>query len=375
MGGSAALIAEAADGAKLMTWAAGVTRKLFGTTPQGERVEVVTLEAASLQITILTLGAAIHSVRMPDRLGRIADVALGYATLEDYLAHSAYMGATVGRVANRLANGRFDLDGRLCQVTVNDGAHSLHGGASGLDRRVWEIVDIREGDAPGLTLSCISPDGDQGFPGTLAIFADFSLSPDGVLAIDYRATTDRPTVVNLSCHAYWNMAGEGAPEGAMGNHLTLFADEYLPTDAHAIPTGAFRAVDGTVFDFRSPTAVGLRVRDGSDEQIRLGQGYDHCWVVSRAPVDQPRVIALLEDPVSGRAMEVSSDQPGVQMYSGNFLDGTTVGKSGRLYRQGDAVVLEPQMFPDTPNHPAFGSIRLDPGQTYLNRIRFRFFTR
>ncbi|HZV85733.1 MAG TPA: aldose epimerase family protein [Brevundimonas sp.] len=354
---------------------AAATRAPFGRTAGGEPVEVVTLRAASgVQVRILTLGAAIQSVLAPDRAGSLADVALGFADLSGYLDQSAYIGVTVGRVANRIAGGRFTLDGIARVVPVNDGPNSLHGGHAGLDRRVWEIVTLTDGPAPGVTLRCVSPDGDQGYPGELTATAVYSLSADGVLSLEYAATTDRPTLVNITSHAYWNMAEEGASAGAMGNLLTLHAAEYLPTDRSAIPTGEFRSVDGGPFDFRRPTPVGLRVRDASDEQIALGKGYDHCWVVSREPTPELRPIARLEDPVSGRAMELWSDQPGVQMYSGNFLDGSSAGKSGRLYRQGDAVVLEPQMFPDTPNQPAFGSIRLDPGQVYRNRIRFRFFT-
>ncbi len=350
------------------------TRERFGRTPQGEAVELVTLHAGDVRVRILTLGAAIQSVIAPGRDGEAADVALGFSTLDGYLNQSAYMGVTVGRVANRIAGGRFVLDGVEQRVPVNDGPNSLHGGTEGLDRRVWEIASLTDEPAPTVVLRCVSPDGDQGYPGELTVTATYGLSPDGVLSLEYTATTDRPTVVNLSNHAYWNMAGEGAPAGAIGNVLTLYADEYLPTDLTAIPSGEFRKVDGTPFDFRYPTPVGLRVRDASDEQIVFGKGYDHNWVVSRETAPEPRRVARLEDPVSGRAMELWSDQPGVQMYSGNFLDGSLVGKSGRLYRQGDAVVLEPQMFPDTPNQPAFGSIRLDPGQTYRNRIRFRFFT-
>lgn len=349
-------------------------REPFGQTPDGELVERVTLRAGGIEAVILTLGAAIQSVIAPDRNGRTADVALGFATLDGYLNQTAYIGVTVGRVANRIAGGRFVLDGIEHSVPLNDGPNSLHGGAAGLDRRNWEIVALTDAPSPGVVLRCVSPDGDQGYPGALAVTAAYSLSADGVLAVDYTATTDRPTVVNITNHAYWNMAGEGASAGAMGNRLTLHAEAYLPTDRTAIPIGEVRGVAGTPFDFREPTPVGLRVRDASDEQIAIGKGYDHNWVVSREPAPEPRPVARLEDPASGRAMELWSDQPGVQIYSGNFLDGSFAGKSGRLYRQGDAVVLEPQMFPDTPNQPAFGSVRLDPGQTYRNRIRFRFFT-
>jgi aldose 1-epimerase len=353
----------------------GVSREPFGRTPQGELVEQVTLVSGSdVSVRILTWGATIQSVMLSDRSGTPADVTLGFATLDGYLAQTAYMGVTVGRVANRIAGGRFRLDGVEYRVPANDGPNALHGGSAGLDRRNWEVVALGEGAEASVTLRCVSPDGDQGFPGELTVTATFHLSPDGVLAIDYVATTDRPTPVNITSHAYWNMAGEGAPEGAMGNVLTLHADAYLPTDRTAIPTGEVRPVEGTPFDFRQPIPVGLRVRDAADGQILIGRGYDHNWVLSREPAPEPRPVARLEDPASGRAMELWSDQPGLQMYSGNFLDGSLVGKAGRAYRQGDAVVLEPQMFPDTPNRPEFGSVRLDPGRTYRNRIRFRFFT-
>jgi aldose 1-epimerase len=225
-----------------------------------------------------------------------------------------------------------------------------------------------------VTLRYVSPDGDMGYPGALTVTATYSLDEKNQLTIDYKATTDKPTVVNLSNHAYWNLAGEGSPRGAMGLLLTIPADHYSPTDKGAIPTGEFRPVQGTVFDFRKPTAIGARVRDASDEQIVFGKGYDHNWVVARTLSATPRLLARVEDPVSGRVMEMLSNQPGLQFYSGNFLDATTVGKSGKLYRQGDAIVLEPQMFPDTPNRPEFGSVRLDPGQTYHNLIVLRFST-
>lgn len=351
-------------------------RTAFGRAHGGEVVEAVQLtSAAGISVRILSLGATVQSVLVPDSAGRIADVVLGFATTDACLESSAYMGVTVGRVANRIAGGRFELDGTEHRVPLNDGSNALHGGAHGLDRRIWEVVEVRGGAAPAATLRCVSHDGDQGFPGELTVLARYSLTPDGVLALDYEATTSRPTPVNITSHIYWNLAGERAEAGAMGQLLTICADDYLPTDRTAIPTGEFRPVENTPFDFRSAMPVGLRVRDASDEQIAFGRGYDHNWVVSREPAAGPRVVALLEDPVSGRVMELSSDQPGLQMYSGNFLDATVAGKSGRLYRQGDAVVLEPQMFPDTPNQPAFGSIRLDPGQVYRNRIRFRFFNR
>lgn len=354
--------------------AANVSRSSFGTLPDGTRVEAITLaNARGLRATIITYGAAIQSVLVKDRDGRVADVTLGYPSLDGYLAKSEYFGAIVGRVANRIAGGRFVLDGKTHQTPVNNGVNSLHGGTKGFDKVVWNVLDVKEGPRPSVTLGYVSPDGDQGYPGTLTARATYALEPDAV-TIEYSATTDKPTLVNLSNHAYWNLAGEGSAVGAMDHCLTIPADHYLPTDSGAIPTGVVQPVAGTVFDFRTPTAVGARVRTASDPQILFGKGYDHNWVVARTVSSTPRLLARVEEPRSGRVLEVLSNQPGVQFYSGNFLDATVVGKAGRLYRQGDAVVLEPQMFPDTPNRPEFGSVRLNPGQTYRNVILFRFST-
>ena len=345
-------------------------KESFGTLPDGREVEAIDLaNGRGMRVRILTYGASIQSVLVADRDGAIADVALGHATLDDYLSQPQYLGATVGRVANRIAGGRFTLDGRDYRLPLNDGANTLHGGRRGFDKANWAVARLGDGS---VTLRHISPDGDQGFPGTLTVDATYRLSEDDALSVEYLAATDRPTLVNLSNHAYWNLAGEGSDRGAMGHLLTIAADHYLPTDAGSIPTGEIRPVEGTPFDFRRPTLIEARLRDGSDEQIRIGRGYDHNWVAAPAVADEPRPVARLEDPVSGRCMVMSSNQRGLQFYSGNFLDGTSSGKSRRLYRMGDAVVLEPQMFPDTPNRPDFGSIRLDAADTYRNFISWRF---
>lgn len=346
----------------------------FGTLPNGRRVEAVTLSGGGSEARIITLGAAIQAVRVPDRHGEIADVAPGFADPESYVADRQFFGVTVGRVANRIALGRFSLDGRTCRVPINNGPNSLHGGSPGFDKALWELVGTAHGERATATLRHVSPDGDQGYPGTLTVTATYALDVHGTLSVDYAATTDAPTVVNLSSHAYWNLAGEGADAGAMEHRLTIPADHYLPTDKGAIPTGEYRPVDGTPFDFRRPTRIGARVRDAGDEQIRIGHGYDHNWVIDREVAAGPRLLARLEEPVSGRVLEILSNQPGLQFYSGNFLDGTIAGKSSRLYRMGDAVALEPQQFPDTPNRPEFGSVRLDPGETYRNLIFWRFST-
>jgi len=266
------------------------------------------------------------------------------------------------------------LDGRAYQTPVNNGPNALHGGTKGFDKVNWQVLRANAGPTASVTLQYVSPHMDQGYPGQLTTTATYSLDERNVLTVEYRATSDRPTVVNLSNHAYWNLAGEGSPEGAMEHLLTIPAAHYTPTDSNAIPTGEFRPVEGTVFDFRQPTAISARVRESSDPQIVYGKGYDHNWVVARTLSATPRLLARVEEPRSGRVMEIHSNQPGIQFYSGNFLDATVIGKAGKLYRQGDAIVLEPQMFPDTPNRPEFGSVRLNPGQTYSNVIQFRFST-
>jgi aldose 1-epimerase len=355
--------------------AAEVTRAAFGKLPDGRAVEAITLaNRKGMRATIITYGASIQTVIVSDRNGHGADVTLGYANMQGYLEQPQYFGSTVGRVANRIAKGQFTLDGKTYQVPVNNGPNSLHGGTKGFDKVLWTVADTHKGPSASVTLRYVSPDGEMGYPGTLTVTATYALDEANNLSVDYRATTDRTTIVNLSNHAYWNLAGEGSPEGAMGHLLTIPADHYSPTDATAIPTGEFRPVAGTVFDFRKPAPVGLRVRDAADQQIAYGRGYDHNWVVARGLAAEPRLLARVEEPKSGRVMEVLSNQPGLQFYSGNFLDATTVGKAGKIYRMGDAIVLEPQMFPDTPNRAEFGSIRLEPGQTYHNRIVWRFST-
>jgi aldose 1-epimerase len=347
-----------------------IERSAFGTLPGSEAVEAITLRnAGGVEVRVLTYGASIHAVLVPDREGRLADIALGHATLEEYLETPQYIGSTVGRVANRITGGRFTFDGREYRVPVNNGPNSLHGGIEGFDKVNWEVLAT---DKASVTLGHVSADGEQGYPGTLTVTATYALGEDNSLTIEYRAATDRPTLVNLSNHAYWNLAGEGAAGGAMDHLLTIAADHYLPTDAAALPTGEVRPVEGGAFDFRTATPVGARVRDAFEEQIRFGRGYDHNWVIAREVAAEPRLVARVEHPGSGRVMELFSNQPGLQFYSGNFLDGTTVGKSGRLYRMGDALVLEPQLFPDTPNRPEFPSARLEPGETYRNIIVYRF---
>lgn len=353
--------------------AATAERKSFGTMPDGTSVDAVTLaNDKGMKLTVISLGASLQALSVPDRKGRFEDVVLGYDTLAGYVERGSYFGSIVGRVGNRIAKGTFVLDGKRYQVPVNNGVNTLHGGPRGFDKVVWEVVSVKSGPTASVTMRYVSPDGDMGFPGKLVTTATYSLDAANRMHVDIDAVTDAPTVVNLTNHAYWNLAGAGSHEGALGHVLTIPAQTYLPTDDGLIPTGEFRPVAGTVFDFRKPTRIDLRVRNHADEQIRNGRGYDHNWVVSRTPPKGMQLMARVLDPRSGRTMEIHSDQPGVQFYSGNFFDGTTYGKGGKAYRQGDCVVLEPQGFPDTPNRPEFGSVRLDPGQRYKARIVYAF---
>ncbi|WP_426701878.1 aldose epimerase family protein [Rhodanobacter sp. Col0626] len=351
------------------------TRSVFGTMPDGQQVGAVTLDNGhGVTAKVIALGASLQALNAPDRDGKEANIVLGYASLQSYLDTPQYFGATVGRYANRIAKGRFRLDGRSYQVPVNDGLNSLHGGTRGFDKVLWTVTDVnKSADHASVTLRYVSPDGDMGYPGKLTATATYTLDVRGRLSIDYRATTDKPTIVNLSNHTYWNLAGEGSGT-VMNQRLTIPAQTYLPVDATSIPTGKFTNVAGTVFDFRQAKPIGRDIRQGSEQQLLNGHGYDHNWVISRHASKTQRMVAHVEDPVSGRELTLSSAQPGLQFYSGNFLDGTSVGTGGKVYRQGDAFALEPQLFPDTPNHPDFGSARLAPGQTYRNLIVYQFST-
>jgi aldose 1-epimerase len=344
----------------------------FGTLENGEVVRLIELiNQHGMSARIITYGASIQSVCVPDRDGNFDDVTTGYAALDDYLTKPQFFGSTVGRVANRLAKSRFAIGGKDYSVPANDGPNSLHGGTNGFDKVNWAVTQQH---GRSVTLQYVSPDGDQGYPGTLTVTATYSVEDKNSLSVLYRATTDAPTVVNLSNHAYWNLGGEGAEYGAMDHLLTIHADRFLPVDAELIPTGEMQDVEDTPFDFRKPRVIGECVGSADDPQIAFGHGYDHNWVISNKVVADARPVAHLEDPRSGRSMTVLSNQPGLQFYSGNFFDGTTSGKSGKTYRRGDAIALEPQQFPNAPNQPGFQLIELNPGQTYSNIIVWRFGT-
>ena len=354
-----------------LAWA-DAKRGDFGTLPDGTRVESVELtNARGVSARIITIGAAVQSLSVPDRQGRTGDIVLGYDAAADYLANPNYFGVSVGRFANRIAGARFELDGRAYTLEKNDGANHLHGAAAGLSKVPWKIDAVRTASPSSVMLSYVSPDGSGGYPGTLRVTAEYSLDEGNELVVEYRATTDKPTIVNLTNHSYFNLAGEGSGRSVLGQRLTLYAQRYTPVGAGMIPTGERRAVAGTPFDFTRPRELGTGIHDGREQQIVLGRGYDHNFIVDGAS-GTLRPAARVEDPYSGRVLEVLTTAPAVQLYTANFLDGTTIGKGGHLYRQSEALCLEPQTFPDAPNHPDFPTARLNPGETYRHRIVYRF---
>ncbi|WP_181795720.1 aldose epimerase family protein [Streptomyces sp. WELS2] len=345
-------------------------KELFGTLADGTKVHRWSLENGGTRMKVLSYGGVVQTLQLPDRHGRYANVVAGFDNLADYAAKSPYFGALIGRYGNRIDAGRFTLDGKRYQLDVNDGDNSLHGGSRGFDKRVWDVEPFTEGTDVGLRLRYTSADGEMGYPGTLRARVTYTLTRHGDWRIDYEATTDKPTVVNLTSHVYWNLAGEGS--GSIEDHeLSIAAARFAPTDAGLIPTGELAKVAGTPFDFRHAKPIGRDLRTGN-EQLVLAKGYDHNWVLDKGITARPEHIATLRDPHSGRTLRIATDQPGLQFYSGNFLDGTLTGTSGHTYRQGDALCLETQHFPDSPNHPAFPSTVLRPGQTYRTTTIHRF---
>jgi aldose 1-epimerase len=346
-----------------------ITQTPFGTMPDGRPVTEFTLDnGAGLRLRAINLGGIVTSLEAPDREGTSASVVLGLPTLDDYLTRSPHFGTIVGRYANRIARGRFTLDGEDFQLPINDGPNALHGGVAGFGLRWWDIAPLDTG-VPGeaaLVLRRTSADGEEGYPGRLEVEVRYTLDAACGWRIDYLARTDRATVLNLSHHDYFNLAGHGS---VLDHRLTLPAARYLPVDATLIPTG-IAEVAGTPFDFRVPTPIGERIRTPHPQLVRA-RGYDHNWVLDR-PAEGLALAARLEHPGSGRAMEVFTTEPGVQFYSGNFLDGTLVGTAGAVVRQGDGLCLETQHFPDAPNQPAFPSTVLRPGETFRSSTLHRF---
>jgi aldose 1-epimerase len=365
--GCARQAAEGSSGAE-----ATIERQPFGTTQAGESVEVFTLTNANgMEVRVINYGGIILSLRVPDREGNLADVTTGFNSLEPYLEDHPYFGAIIGRYGNRIAGGRFTLDGREYRLATNNGPNHLHGGDRGFDAVVWGAEPFQNDDGVGLVFTYTSPDGEEGYPGTLDVQVTYTLNDDNELIFDYLATTDQPTPVNLTQHAYWNLAGDGEGD-ILGHELTLNASRFTPVDSTLIPTGELRSVEGTPFDFREATAIGARI-ENQDDQLRHGGGYDHNWVLDRSEGDAgPVLAARLAEPRSGRVLEVFTTEPGIQFYSGNFLDGSLTGKGGVVYEHRTSLALETQHFPDSPNQPAFPSTILHPGEEYRSRSVYRF---
>jgi aldose 1-epimerase len=348
---------------------AHIERRPWGTSADGREVEIITIvREGAPTVTVTNLGASIVSIVVPDREGRTAEVVLGYPDLAGYVGDTAFLGAVVGRYANRIARGQFTLDGKRYTLARNNGPNHLHGGPQGFHRRLWSprVVSGAEGDA--LELTYVSAAGEEGYPGALSATVTYALTADGGLGLDYSATTDAPTVVNLTNHAYFNLGGEGSGD-ILGHQIRIEADAFTPVDETLIPTGEIRSVEGTPLDFRSPTLVGQRV-DAAHPQLQAGGGYDNNFVL-RGEAGKLRLAARVHEPASGRVLEVLTTQPGLQFYTGNSLDGTGVGRSGRPHGRRSGLCLETQHFPDSPNQPAFPSAVLRPGERYRQRTVYR----
>jgi len=347
-----------------------ITRKPFGSTPDGKAVDIFTLRnAKGAEARICTYGGILVSLKVPDRNGKLGDVVLGYDSLDDYVRNSPFFGALIGRYGNRIAKGKFTLDGHAYTLATNNYPNTLHGGVKGFDKVVWEPTIVANADGPTLSLRYVSKDGEEGYPGTLTVTAVYTLTDDNALRLQYTATTDKDTVVNLTQHSYFNLAGKGD----ILNHVVMMpADRFTPVDSTLIPTGVLQPVDGTPFDFRTPTAIGARINQ-DDEQLKFGKGYDHNWVLNRTGEGLSKA-AEVHDPKTGRVMEVWTTEPGLQFYTGNFLDGTLTGK-GRTIGLRNAFCMETQHYPDSPNKPSFPSTTLKPGETYHTTTVYRFSAR
>ena len=343
-----------------------ISREAFGRTKDGTPVDLFTLRnSKGLEARICTYGGIIISFKGPDRNGVMGDVVLGYDRLDDYLTNNPFFGCLVGRYGNRIARGKFTLDGKEYSLAVNNGPNALHGGLKGFDKVVWTPSILTTPEGASLQLHYLSKDGEEGYPGNLSVIAAYTLTENNDLRLDYTATTDKPTVVNLTQHSYFNLTGKG---DVLNHRVMIAADKFTPTDSTQIPTGELRPVEGTPFDFRKSSAIGERINQ-DDEQLQFGSGYDHNWVINK-PLRELGLAAQVFDPRSGRMLEVLTTEPGMQFYTGNHLDGIK-GKGGWVYKARNAFCMEPQHFPDSPNHPDFPSTVLRPGQTYRNTIIYR----
>lgn len=347
-----------------------MTHKPFGKMPDGTPVEIYTLtNAKGMHAEITTYGGAVVKLMTPDRTGKFADVVLGMDSLEGYMSQSNYFGALIGRYGNRIGHAMFTLEGKQYHLPKNDGENTLHGGTRGFDKHVWKAKEGSGADGPSLELTYVSADGEEGFPGTLTAKVVYTLTNQNELKLEYAATTDKPTVVNLTNHSYFNLAGAGVGTN-LQHEVQILADRFTPVDAGLIPTGELKAVKGTPFDFTKSTAIGARIEE-KDQQLQLGHGYDHNWVLNSGGGKLAKA-AEVHEPTTGRVMEVWTTEPGLQFYTGNFLDGKVKGKGGTPYPFRAAFCMETQHFPDSPNKPKFPSTELKPGQTYHTTTVYKF---
>jgi aldose 1-epimerase len=349
-------------------------KQAFGKTGAGQAVDLYILtNEHGMEATITNYGGTVVSLKVPDRNGKLADVVLGYDTIGGYESGKSYFGAIIGRYGNRIAHGKFTLDGVAYALAKNNGENSLHGGTLGFNGRVWTAKDVSSSAGQALELTYLSKDGEEGYPGNLSVKVVYTLTANNGLKIDYSATTDKDTVLNLTNHAYFNLAGEGNGD-ILDDQLMIHADRFTPVDANLIPTGELKSVKGTPFDFQEPTVVGARINQ-DDEQLKYGKGYDHNWVLQGWKPDMLALAARVYEPKSGRVLEAWTTEPGIQFYTGNFLDGTGGGKGGKAYGRRFALCLETQHFPDSPNHAAFPSTVLKPGQQYRSTTVYKFSTK
>ena len=353
----------------------GIKKQPFGKTADGRAVDLYTLtNARGAEAGIITYGGIVVTLKVPDRRGAMGDVVLGCDTVDAYEKQTAYLGALIGRYGNRIAGGEFTLDGAKYTLAKNNGENHLHGGLKGFDKVVWAATGSNPRGGPALKLTYVSKDGEEGYPGNLTVTVVYTLTNNNELKIDYAATTDKATVLNLTHHSYFNLAGEGAGD-ILGHQLYINAGRFTPTDEGAIPTGELRAVRGTPMDFTRATAVGARIDQETDEQIRFGKGYDHNWVLNKRGAGALALAARVYEPKTGRVMEVYTTEPGMQFYTGNYLDGTIAGKGDKTYNRRHGFCLEPQHYPDSPNKPKFPTTTLRPGQRYKQTTTYRFSAR